>query len=175
MAKRKELYIKEEHTLDDLTSVSKTIIPLAKQLLGTGGMLEIELLSAWKSIVGDTLAPYTLPRRIRFARNEHLNGTLDLFVLGGAFALEIQQRESQILEKINTYFGYQAVSKLKIIQNNSPEDFLLSPKPIDNMKKNLVSQEEQNYITEIVKEVADNNLRYRLENLGRAVFGNKKS
>ena len=78
-------------------------------------------------------------------------------------------------QKINTFFGYNAVAKLKIIQNNSPENFLITKKPIDNVKKILVSEEEQNYITEIIKDVDNNNLREHLENLGKAVFSNKKS
>lgn len=171
----KKIQIKEEHTLEDLTSVSKTILPLAKQLLGAKGLMEIEILSGWTSIVGEDLAQYSLPQKISFRKNERSDGTLELLVLSGAFAMEIKQREPQILDKINTYFGYKAVSKLKIVQNSCPEIFLIDKKPIDNMKKNLVSKEEQNYITEIVKDIDSSDLRQKLENLGKAVFSSKKN
>ena len=171
----KKIQIKEEHTLEDLTSVSKTILPLAKQLLGAKGLMEIEILSGWTSIVGEDLAQYSLPQKISFRKNERSDGTLELLVLSGAFAMEIKQREPQILDKINTYFGYNAVSKLKIVQNSCPENFLIDKKPIDNMKKNLVSKEEQNYITEIVKDIDSSDLRQKLENLGKAVFSSKKN
>ena len=171
----KKIQIKEEHTLEDLTSVSKTILPLAKQLLGAKGLMEIEILSGWTSIVGEDLAQYSLPQKIFFRKNERSDGTLELLVLSGAFAMEIKQRESQILDKINSYFGYIAVSKLKIVQNSCPENFLIDKKPIDNMKKNLVSKEEQNYITEIVKDIDNSDLRQKLENLGKAVFSSKKN
>ncbi len=171
----KKIQIKEEHTLEDLTSVSKTIFPLAKQLLGAKGLMEIEILSGWTSIVGEDLAQYSLPQKISFRKNERSDGTLELLVLSGAFAMEIKQREPQILDKINTYFGYKAVSKLKIVQNSCPENFLIDKKPIDNMKKNLVSKEEQNYITEIVKDIDSSDLRQKLENLGKAVFSSKKN
>lgn len=171
----KKIQIKEEHTLEDLTSVSKTILPLAKQLLGAKGLMEIEILSSWTSIVGEDLAQYSLPQKIFFRKNERSDGTLELLVLSGAFAMEIKQRESQILDKINTYFGYKVVSKLKIVQNSCPENFLIDKKPIDNMKKNLVSKEEQNYITEIVKDIDNSDLRQKLENLGKAVFSSKKN
>lgn len=170
---RKKLILKDSHTLDDLTQVNKTVLPLAKQLLGLNGMLEIELLANWSNIVGETLAQYSLPQKIRFNKNERSNGSLELVVLSGAFALEIKQREKQILEKINTYFGYSAVSKLKIIQNSSPENFLLTKKPIDNVKNFLVSETEQTYITELVKDIHSDKLRETLNNLGKAVFGNK--
>lgn len=175
MPKKKEIIINKEHTLEDLTSVSKTIMPLAKQLLGAKGMLEMEILSDWTAIVGEELAQYSLPQKISFRKDERSNGTLELLVLSGAFALEIQHRESQILNKINAYFGYDAVAKLKIIQNSCPENFLFTKKPIDNVKKNLVSSEEHNYITEIIKDVDNNELRRHLEILGEAVLGSKKS
>ncbi len=172
MAKKK-LILKENHTLDDLTQVNKTVLPLAKQLLGLNGMMEIELLANWSDIVGETLAQYSLPQKIRFNKNERSNGLIELVVLSGAFALEIKQREKQILEKINTYFGYFAVSKLKIIQNSSPENFLLNKKPIDNVKNFLVSETEQTYITELVKDIHSDKLRETLNNLGKAVLGKK--
>ena len=172
MAKKK-LILKENHTLDDLIQVNKTILPLAKQLLGLNGMMEIELLANWSDIVGETLAQYSLPQKIRFNKNERSNGLIELVVLSGAFALEIKQREKQILEKINTYFGYSAVSKLKIIQNSSPENFLLNKKPIDNVKNFLVSETEQTYITELVKDIHSDKLRETLNNLGKAVLGKK--
>lgn len=172
MAKKK-LILKENHTLDDLTQVNKTVLPLAKQLLGLNGMMEIELLANWRDIVGETLAQYSLPQKIRFNKNERSNGLIELVVLSGAFALEIKQREKQILEKINTYFGYSAVSKLKIIQNSSPENFLLKKKPIDNVKNFLVSETEQTYITELVKDIHSDKLRETLNNLGKAVLGKK--
>ena len=175
MPKKKEIIINKAHTLEDLTSVSKTIMPLAKQLLGAKGMLEMEILSDWTAIVGEELAQYSLPQKISFRKDERSNGTLELLVLSGAFALEIQHRESQILNKINAYFGYDAVAKLKIIQNSCPENFLFTKKPIYNLKKNLVSPEEHNYITEIIKDVDNNELRRHLEILGEAVLGSKKS
>ena len=135
----------------------------------------MEILSGWTGIVGDQLSQFTLPQKISFKKNERTNGILELLVLSGAFALEVKQREPQILEKINTFFGYEAITKLKIIQNSCPENFLISQNPIDNMKNFLVSKEEQNYITEIVKDVENKDLRQHLENLGKAVFGHKKN
>ena len=64
---------------------------------------------------------------------------------------------------------------MKICQSGCPEKFLIDKIPIDNMKKNLVSKEEQNYITEIVKDIDNSDLRQKLENLGKAVFSSKKN
>lgn len=170
----KKISISAEHKTKDLTSLSKTMMPLVKQLLGARGLMEIELLSNWKNIVGENLAQFCLPQKIAFRKDERTDGCLTISVVSGAFAMEIKQNETRILEKINTYFGYKAVSKLKILQNGNPEDFLISKKNSDNLKKSLVSETEENYITELVKDVEDSALRQTLTNLGAAVIARHK-
>ena len=93
------------------------LLPFAKQLLGSKGFVEIDILTGWSEIVGDELAEFCLPQKIVFPRGQKTGGTLYLYAASGAFALEITHRERFILEKINTRFGYQAVAKIKIVQN----------------------------------------------------------
>lgn len=167
---KNKVNIREQHTLSDLTSVSKTILPLVKQIMGDKGLIEIELLKNWEEIVGTTLSKYSLPKQIKFSKNENNNGVIEILVLSGAFAMEIKQREKQIIEKINNFIGYNALVKMQIIQNNCPENFLIGKNSIDNVKKYLVSPSEQNYITELVDGIKDNNLKEKLEKLGQAIF-----
>lgn len=173
-AMNKKIHLEKNHRLNDLTSVAQTVHPLAKQLLGEQGFLLVDLLSDWRNIVGATLAELTLPRRITFRKGERGNGSLELLAFNGAAAMEIQQRTPQIIEKINTYFGYAALSGLKIIQSSIPENFRSSKNPLENMKKNLVTAEEEIYITGIVKDVNNEDLRRRLECLGKAVLNSRK-
>ena len=88
-------------------------------MLGSRGFVAVDILAGWHEIVGEELAEFCLPQKIDFPRGQKSNGTLYLNVASGAFALEIQHREKFILEKINTRFGYQAVAKIKIVQNSS--------------------------------------------------------
>ncbi|MBP1532286.1 MAG: DUF721 domain-containing protein [Alphaproteobacteria bacterium] len=169
-----KLKISSERTLKDLTNISKTIAPLAKQLLGQNGFTHIELLSAWPQIVGEQIAKYSLPHKLIFSKNQGDNGTLTIMTLSGAFAMEIQQNEGIILQKINAFFGYNAVGKIRIIQNSNPEDFLQAKKPYGKVKKTVVSAEEEAYITELIKDISDEKLRNTLENLGKAVFSDNK-
>ena len=92
-----KISIKKEHSLDDLTSLAKTTLPLAKQLLGKKGFVEIDILRHWSEIVGLTLSQYSLPQKITFPKNERSGGILHLLALSGAFAMEIQQKEKQII------------------------------------------------------------------------------
>lgn len=173
MAKGKEYIVSDERKTRDLQALSRTILPFAKSILGKKGFVEIDLIANWESVVGEELAGYSLPKRIDFKRGEKTNGILYVMVPGGAFALELQHRENVILSKVNTYFGYRAVSQLKIIQNSElklddDED------KFKDKQKTLVTKEEENYIKILSEEVENPALQEMLKKLGRSVISNNK-
>lgn len=77
------------------------------------GFAEAGILTDWPAIVGEHLARHTMPEKIAFARGARSAGTLHI-VTESAFAPELQHLEPQVLERINGYFGYFAVAKLRI-------------------------------------------------------------
>lgn len=170
----KKLSINTARNAIGLTSIAKTVNPLLQQLLGDNGMILLELLEAWNQIIGEETASYCLPQKISFNKNERSGGCLHLSVLAGAFAMEIQQRQQQIIEKVNSFFGYPAISKLKICQTGNTEKFLINKKSTDKVKKKVVTSEEESYITELIKDIEDEDLRQSLAEIGRAVFSDKR-
>ena len=165
----KELKINKEHCAKGLTSIAQTALPLTRQILGARGFTYVELLSAWTDIVGENIAQYSLPQKLTFPKDSHADGCLTIMVPAGAFAMEIKQRESTIITQINGFFGYPAVSKIKILQNGTPENFLIRKKPIDKVKTTVVSAEEESYITELVKDIERDDLREVVAKLCYAV------
>jgi len=92
------------------------IVPaLTREALGKKAAAFGTLITEWPSIVGETLAAWASPLKLAFPR-----GRRDLAVLhiqvSGAAALEIQHDEPRIIERINRFFGYAAVARLKLIQ-----------------------------------------------------------
>jgi len=170
----KKLIISDTRRLEDLTGIGKAIRPLAKQLLGKNGVMQLELAENWEEIIGADLAKYALVQKISFNKDERTNGTLVLLVLGGAFALEIENKKAVILQKINTFFGYEALTKIKIKQTADSDNFLLNKNVYDKPKKSLVSEEQKTYITELTEGVNNESLRLRLERIGYAILNNKK-
>ena len=86
-----------------------------------------ELLVHWPVIAGEELAACARPVRIVWPRvsaeksqREHkgqrIGGTLEIEAMSGR-ALELQHDSPRIIEKINRYYGYGAISALKIRQN----------------------------------------------------------
>ena len=174
MEKKKNDLISSEHQSKGFENLSATMAPFVKKLLGAKGMAEVEILSNWKDIVGEDLAKYSLPQRIEFKAGIRNNGTLHLMAASGGFAMEIQHRATLILEKINTFFGYQAVSRLKLIQNDGFINPEITAKHEDNLEKKLVTEEEQNYIDNITEDIQHEELKNNLKKLGESIFSAKK-
>ena len=166
--------IRSEHSAKDLINISKVVLPLAKQLLGTHGFYMIELLQNWRLIVGDNLAKYAVPLKISFKKDQRKNGCLILATISGAFAMEIKQKQQHILHHINTFFGYEAVTDLKIMQTADDNILFESKKPSENLQKNVVSAKEENYITELTKDINSPELREIMQRLGHEVVSQNK-
>lgn len=54
--------------------------------------------------------------KIGFRGKERQNGVLQVAAVNGAFALELQHREKFVLEKVNAFFGYKAVSNSRSVR-----------------------------------------------------------
>ena len=79
------------------------------------GFAEAGILTDWPHIVGSQLASQTEPERLSFARGTRVDGTLQVRV-SGAWATELQHLAPQVIERVNSYFGYRAVDRLAILQ-----------------------------------------------------------
>ena len=157
-------------TNQDLTAISKNIMPLAQKILGRKGTLSFEILLHWEEIVGEELAMYSFPDKVEFRNNQRNNGVLHLSVPAGAFALEIKHREKFILEKVNAFFGYAAVSSLKILQNTDMGLYEKTEKKKSFVPQVVVSPQEKEMIKDMVCEVKNEKLKEILTKLGYNVF-----
>ncbi len=153
-----------------LTCLSDGIGDMAKKLLGPHGLIEIDLIRNWEKIVGSELAEQTLPQKIDFKKDARDDGTLCLLVSSGAFALQINYQADIILQKVNTYFGYKAINKIKIMQIGNGAFEKTQAKSADIEKKILVTKDEQNYIDTIISDIQDDALKNRLESLGKHIM-----
>ena len=84
-----------------------------------------------------------------------------------AAALELQHSEPQILERINGFFGYDAVGHLRLIQAPLPRRIAPPPPPA----KRSVSDAGETEIAQTVRDIRDPGLRAALRSLGRTLKG----
>ena len=99
------------------------------------GRIEYIIISKWSEIVGSFFANHSEPEKIsRFFEKENDMGekvysnTLHVNVSSVA-AVEFQHYKDKIIEKINMYFGYKAISSLKIKQNFITNKIISKNKP----------------------------------------------
>lgn len=87
----------------------------AKAAFKKRGFAQHRILTHWPEIAGAALARHSLPVSISFPAGRREGGCLTVKAWGG-IGLELQHSEPQLLERIAGYFGYRAVSRIRIVQ-----------------------------------------------------------
>lgn len=79
------------------------------------GFVQSSVVTRWPEIVGETHAKVCAPEAIRFPPGEKSDGILEL-VVTPAHAPLIQHVIPEIMERVNRFFGYRAVARVKLRQ-----------------------------------------------------------
>ena len=96
--------------------IGDTLPKILKTKLKKVNFVEMSVIKNWKEIVGDDIAKNCWPIKIFFSDGNNSNGKITIKVKRG-WSLEIEYKNQEIIEKLNQYFGYKAISKINIIQN----------------------------------------------------------
>jgi len=139
----------------------------AGKALGKRGLAEGRVVADWQSIVGPEIAMHSLPEKLAFPAGRREAGTLHLLA-AGAWALDLQHSEPQVIERINGYFGYRAVARLRIRQGSMPRPEASEPPA-------PLTGEATARIESAVQGVADEGLRRALSGFGQAVLADDRS
>ncbi|MEO3428417.1 DUF721 domain-containing protein [Pelagibius sp. CAU 1746] len=103
-----------------LRALGSSLTSVTKRAFARRGLTGADIARQWPAIVGRDLAVHCRPRQLRFPKaGEAVDGRLTLRVAPG-WALEVQHLEPLVLERINGYFGYRAVSRLVLQQGPLP-------------------------------------------------------
>lgn len=79
------------------------------------GFVQSSIITRWPEIVGAKLARVTSPESLRFPQGRKADGTLSITV-GSAHATVVQHVVPDIVERVNRFFGYAAVSRVRLNQ-----------------------------------------------------------
>ena len=158
-------------TYEGLTSLTQEAQTLARPLLGQHGFTQVELISHWSDIMGMELAKGVKPVKLTFPAKERTHGTLHVRTAGGAFALLLEHQKERITEKVNMYFGYPAISSLKIEQGGVH----LKPhyQPETDVEWPL-SEDELKPLLEKVDGITDDSLRQKTLEIGIKLIQHRK-
>jgi hypothetical protein len=89
-----------------------------KNTVGGRGFAEAGLITEWAAVVGAEIAAMSRPATLTFPRGERRAGVLTISC-GGAAALELQHLKPQILDRINSHFGYAAIAEIRFRQGDA--------------------------------------------------------
>jgi hypothetical protein len=139
---------------------------VAEPALRKRGFSAVEIITNWREIIGPEFADEASPDRLAFPRGARSQGTLHV-TAPGAVALEIQHLEPQIIERINTYFGYGAVCRIAITQGPArtrpaaKKTAPAKPRPVNSIRRAEIDAGTQG--------ISSEQLRDALRGLGRSV------
>jgi hypothetical protein len=100
-------------TIQGLRSFKDTLPTKIKKIIKKKGHIFSETLNNWKYIAGDELFKICYPKSFR---NSNKFGTSTLLIMiKRGHEIELEYSKKQIMDKMNDYFGYMVVEKLKLI------------------------------------------------------------
>lgn len=145
--------------------VSKLVEPVVARKAG----MSLDLIGAWPEIVGPRLEEGCRPEKLVWPKgygDETSEPATLVIACEGAFALRLQHEVQTILSRVNDFFGYRAVSKVKIVQravrisrpNRKP-----AVAPLDAGHRET--------IRDATSRIESDRLRAALERLGESVIG----
>ncbi len=146
---------KESKTyVQGLRSFGNTLPRGIKQILKKNGYNYSEIISKWNLLVGKDISNYCYPKSIKMSR-ENKNGALVLLVERGN-EINVEYSKKDIINKINSYFGYQLISEIRL-QTFSP----INKK---EKEKNIISNSPKKFEKKI-NEIKNKDIRDSLSQL----------
>jgi hypothetical protein len=132
------------------------------------GFATADLISAWSDIVGPRYATTTMPEKLSWPRRDQAQapGGATLVVrVDSGMAIYLQHETAVLLDRINGFLGFGAVTQLKIVQGivSQPAPRRVAPPPL--------SRAEEAEIDSAVATIESDGLRDALARLGRGVYG----
>ena len=142
--------------IQGLRPFSSSIPKTLRKHLKKGGYNFSNIVDNWTKIVSEKISDACYPITVKMGK-EMKDGVLVLNVIHGR-EMEIEYKKNDIMDKINSFFGYNCISNvtLKIVSNKIDKKKLF-PK-IQNFEQ----------IEEKMKNVKDNQLKRSLNNLLKA-------
>ena len=147
-------------------AVSDIVPDVGRAAFRRFGFVQSSIVSRWREIVGERYAAVSSPESIRFPAGKRSDGVLNLIV-EGAHAPMMQHVAPVIIERVNRFFGYQAVARVSFRQGfvqvarakSRAAPPSLRPIPVE--------------LGDSLRQVADPELRACLESLARGVAANE--
>ena len=104
-----------------------------KGILKKNGYNYSEIIGKWNMLVGKDISSYSYPKSIKMQKGES-NGTLLLAIKRGN-EINIEYSKKEIINKINSYFGYKLINEIRLQTFNSTNKKRREKNTLDKFSK----------------------------------------
>ena len=125
-------------------------------ILKKNGYNYSEIISKWNMLVGKDISNCSYPKSIKMKKGDS-NGTLVLAIKRGD-EINIEYSKKEIINKINSYFGYKLINEIKLQTINSES----------RKTKNTLGKFSKNF-EEKINEIKSKNIRNSLSQLLKTI------
>ena len=141
-------YTKQRNrSIQGLRSFKDTLPKNVKKVINKKGHIYSETLNNWKYIAGENLFKVCYPKSFKNS-NKFGVSTLLIMVRRG-HEVDLEYSKKQIMDKMNSFFGYLVVEKLKFISFND-EIKMLSEE--NDQEKNVTNKKYKKKINDVKNE-----------------------
>lgn len=144
-------------------SVAELMPEVGRTAFRRFGFIQSSVVTRWPEIVGAKHARICSPEAIRFPPGEKSNGILELVVVP-AHAPLISHVTPEIIERVNRFFGYSAVARVKLRQG-AVKPPLENHRPAAPPSLKPIPME----LGDSLRDIGDPELRTVLESLARSL------
>ena len=131
-------------TIQGLRSFKDTLPKNIKKIINKKGHIYSETLGNWKYIVGDELFKVCYPKTFKNS-NKFGVSTLIIMVKRG-HEVEMEYSKKNIMDKMNSFFGYSVVEKLKFISFDDEQKVFVK---INVSQENVTNNKYENKINSV--------------------------
>mgnify|MGYP001185395278 CR=1 FL=1 len=141
-----------------LRSFGNTLPRGLKTILKRNGYNYSEIISKWNMLVSEEISNYSYPKTIKMKKGD-ANGTLILAVKRGN-EINVEYSKKEIMEKINSYFGYKLIGEVRLQSFNSE---------VKNLKKKNILKNFSGNFEKKINEIKNDEIKKSLSKLLKAI------
>ena len=140
------------------------ISKISKPFFNRQGFLKSYIIDNWKEIVGKEYYKNSIPEKLRIQKG---GGVLTI-ATDGATSTEMEYIKTDIIKKINDYYGYRAVNRIRF-RNSFIQDEVTEKKP---KKENIKNKNSKNLkVDAFLSEVEESDLKEAINSLSKIIIG----
>ncbi len=154
-------------------SLSETVYKILDPVLRKRTGLNVALIEHWPQIAGYDISEHTMPLKIIWKRradqDEVFQPATLVVACEGFAALKLMHETEELLHRINGFFGYIAIDRIKIEQRSM--SVFMNHLPL----KPPLSEQDKKCVEKMLEGIEDKSLHQALYKLGCCIFLEKNN